>query len=178
MLPAGSGAGAALDLRCHNACTPTGELSSDDDWYLLSSGIAVLQTTNAIYNTSAYSLLTPKVPALSLHEGQSVGLMPERCRIVPARHGWRLMLPLLHPGACLSCKAMPRLPADCSVLGAQAHRKLPVPMRRSNITWQRPHPEPSVDCAVLAAHLLSWQRERVADVLSSLLMAPSTAVPP
>lgn len=38
-----------------------GELSSDDDFYLLDTGLAVLQTTDAVFNASLYSLLTPQV---------------------------------------------------------------------------------------------------------------------
>lgn len=34
-----------------------GELSSDDDFYMLDSGLVVLQTTNDIHNTSLYDLL-------------------------------------------------------------------------------------------------------------------------
>jgi Phospholipase B len=37
----------------------TGELSSDDDFYLLDTGLAVLQTTNNILDASLYRLLTP-----------------------------------------------------------------------------------------------------------------------
>jgi Phospholipase B len=40
-------------------CLSAGELSSDDDFYLLDTGLAVLQTTNNILDTSLYRLLTP-----------------------------------------------------------------------------------------------------------------------
>jgi len=36
-----------------------GELSSDDDFYLLDTGLAVLQTTNDILDASLYDMLTP-----------------------------------------------------------------------------------------------------------------------
>ena len=35
----------------------TGELSSDDDFYMLDSGLVVLQTTNDILNASLYDAL-------------------------------------------------------------------------------------------------------------------------
>ena len=35
----------------------TGELSSDDDFYMLDSGLVVLQTTNDILNASLYAAL-------------------------------------------------------------------------------------------------------------------------
>ncbi|GAB4819731.1 hypothetical protein N2152v2_006777 [Parachlorella kessleri] len=37
-----------------------GELSSDDDFYLLDTGLVVLQTTNSVFNTKLYDTLTPK----------------------------------------------------------------------------------------------------------------------
>lgn len=37
-----------------------GELSSDDDFYLIDTGLALLQTTNDILDTELYKLLTPK----------------------------------------------------------------------------------------------------------------------
>jgi hypothetical protein len=37
-----------------------GELSSDDDFYLLDTGLAVLQTTNDILDAGLYSLLSPR----------------------------------------------------------------------------------------------------------------------
>lgn len=36
-----------------------GELSSDDDFYLSQSGLALLQTTNDILDTELYKQLTP-----------------------------------------------------------------------------------------------------------------------
>lgn len=37
-----------------------GELSSDDDFYLLDTGLVVLQTTNSVFNASLYDSLTPQ----------------------------------------------------------------------------------------------------------------------
>ncbi len=40
---------------------PLTQLSSDDDFYLLDTGLVVLQTTNSVYNTSLSDTLTPPV---------------------------------------------------------------------------------------------------------------------
>jgi hypothetical protein len=37
-----------------------GELSSDDDFYLMDTGLALLQTTNDILDADLYRLLTPQ----------------------------------------------------------------------------------------------------------------------
>ena len=37
-----------------------GELSSDDDFYLINTGLAVLQTTNDIIDKTLYKQLTPQ----------------------------------------------------------------------------------------------------------------------
>ena len=52
---------ASLDhkLRKMSFSSYPGELSSDDDFYLLDTGLAVLQTTNDILDTDLYKLLTP-----------------------------------------------------------------------------------------------------------------------
>jgi hypothetical protein len=36
-----------------------GYISSVDDWYLLDNGLAIMETTNGVYNKSLYRLLTP-----------------------------------------------------------------------------------------------------------------------
>ena len=50
----------AVRARRMSFASYPGELSSDDDFYLMNSGLAVLQTTNNILNTSLYDALTPQ----------------------------------------------------------------------------------------------------------------------
>ncbi|EIE22757.1 laminin A, partial [Coccomyxa subellipsoidea C-169] len=47
-------------LRRTSFSSYPGELSSDDDFYLMDTGLALLQTTNDILDTELYKLLTPK----------------------------------------------------------------------------------------------------------------------
>ncbi|BDA45664.1 Phospholipase B-like 1 [Coccomyxa sp. Obi] len=47
-------------LRRTSFSSYPGELSSDDDFYLMDTGLALLQTTNDILDTDLYKLLTPK----------------------------------------------------------------------------------------------------------------------
>jgi hypothetical protein len=46
-------------LPCPHSCWL--QLSSDDDFYLLDTGLVVLQTTNSVFDTSLYDTLTPQV---------------------------------------------------------------------------------------------------------------------
>lgn len=88
-----------------------GELSSDDDFYLMDTGLALLQTTNDVLNTSLYELLTPT----SLLSWQRV-----RCS-GPGSACSECVMPQTPCGLCLSpiccailvvCKAV--LEKDCS----------------------------------------------------------------
>ena len=47
-------------LRRTSFSSYPGELSSDDDFYLMDTGLALLQTTNDILDPELYKLLTPK----------------------------------------------------------------------------------------------------------------------
>lgn len=54
----------SLFLHLTGCAACAGELSSDDDFYLLApSGLAVLQTTNSVFNRTLYRRLTPQVLA-------------------------------------------------------------------------------------------------------------------
>ena len=47
----------AQPVNLLRTCAFAGEMSSDDDFYMLDSGLVVLQTTNDILNASLYELL-------------------------------------------------------------------------------------------------------------------------
>jgi hypothetical protein len=40
---------------------PCSTSGSDDDFYLLDTGLVVLQTTNSVFNLSLYDTITPEV---------------------------------------------------------------------------------------------------------------------
>lgn len=62
----------SLFLHLTGCAACAGELSSDDDFYLLApSGLAVLQTTNSVFNRTLYRRLTPQVLAAAC--------APQRC---------------------------------------------------------------------------------------------------
>jgi hypothetical protein len=51
----------ALKARAHSFSSYPGVLCSQDDYYMASSGIGMIQTTNGMYNNSQYDLITPQM---------------------------------------------------------------------------------------------------------------------
>lgn len=83
-----------------------GELSSDDDFYMLDTGLVVLQTTNDILDASLYRLLTPA--ALTSWQRVRAANMLSTSGVFSVQHGVQTSLSSAHGSnwTCLICCAI------------------------------------------------------------------------
>ena len=146
---------------------PAGELSSDDDFYLLApSGLEVLQTTNSVLDRSLYQRLMPRVGPEGAARG--AGWSPCRAWSSCSQCSWAAAVvrvcqeaQLKLPGSSawgwqsrqrLRCQlggAVPRFPAERTELAA-CLRRLPARRRRARVdrrdcTAQQRHGQQPVD---------------------------------